>query len=404
MTKADFLMASLRQLTTGIVPSRGGAHSTHTAKDGKDKAAQFHEQLRLVSRGVKHAAQPKVDAAEPDPLQTAETEARVAEAVAQPDSVRTKDKARHPNAGERHESHAKDAPASQDWHAPETALSAVMSKLDQPPKAAAFDDKDKGTARATQPERRGDPLAAPLKPDAPARTTATDEMPGQNVQLSLAAANTRGASPVKVVVRQQETHFQPVPQLTQLQKIVDHVAADMPAATAQPDAAAVNAATQDAPRAADKPVKILTVQLDPPSLGTVTVRVRLTGDAVDVQVSADRYDTAQMLRHERDALTERMHSAGYKFEISSIDHNRVGDIAASGQTPSRSDHQQSSSQQQQPQGGLQFNGGNSERQQPGDAQAGARQNRQGHDQFAERPTQRREQDAAQDRSGGAVYL
>lgn len=392
MNKADLLMASLRQLAASTITPRGG--NTPAAKDGKEKAAQFHEQLRLVSQGAKHAAKPAVETVEPDPLQAAEDAVRVADAVEQPTSARTKDKVRQPHGSARHSADADGASVPQDWRGPEAALSAVMSKLEQAPPA-----NDDAATRVDETQARQGRRGSHAMLDEPAN--AADEVPDQNVKLSVGAAETRGASTVKVVVREQETHFEPVPQLTQLQKIADRVAADLSTTAGSSDTSAANIMPQDTSRVADKPVKILTVQLDPPSLGTVTVKVRLTGDAVDVQVSADRYETTQMLRHERDALTERMHSAGYNFEISSIDHNRVGDISATGQTPSRSDHQQSS--QQQSQGGAQFNGGNSERQ-SSDAQAGARQNRQGHEQFAERVAQSRDQEPAQDRASGALYL
>jgi len=395
MNKADLLMASLRQLAASTIAPRGS--NTPAAKDGKEKAAQFHEQLRLVSQGAKHVAKPMVEIAEPDPLQATEDAIGSADAVEQPVSVRAKDKVKQPHGSARHSADADGVSVSQDWRGPEASLSAVMSKLDQA-KATPVED-DATRVDETQPHQGRRATHAML--DEPANTATADDVPDQNVKLSVGSAETRNASAVKVVVREQETHFEPVPQLTQLQKIADRVAADLSTAAGPVDTGAANAMLQDAPRVTDKPVKILTVQLDPPSLGTVTVKVRLAGDAVDVQVSAERYETTQMLRHERDALTERMHSAGYNFEISSIDHNRVADIGASGQTPSRSDHQQSS--QQQSQGGAQFNGGNSERQ-SGDAQAGARQNRQGHDQFAERAARSRDQEPAQDRSGSALYL
>lgn len=400
MNKADLLMASLRQLAAGnAVTSRSGLHNASTAKDGKDKAAQFHEQLRLVSQGAKHAAKSAVETVEADPLQAAEAAVGIADAATQPVSIRSKDKVKQPHDGTRHSSDEDSDSATQDWRGPEAALSVVMSKLDQAPKAASADD-DAMTGVAQSQGRDGRRMSVAAL-DESAKTAAADAVTDQNVKLSVGSAETRNAQPMKVVVREQETHFEPVQQLTQLQKIVDRVATDISGSTGLPDSGAANTMLQDTPRVTDKPVKILTVQLDPPSLGTVTVRVRLTGDAVDVQVSAERYETTQMLRHERDALIERMHSAGYNFEISSIDHNRIGDVGATGQTPSRSDHQQSS--QQQSQGGVQINGGGSERQ-SNDAQAGARQNRQGHDQFAERVARNRDQEPAQDGTGGALYL
>lgn len=398
MNKADLLMASLRQLAASTIVPRGG--NTPAAKDGKDKAAQFHEQLRLVSQVAKHAAKPAAETVEPDPLQTAADAVHIADALEQTASARTKDKIKQPHGSARHSADSDGASGPQDWRGPEAALSAAMSKLEQAPKAALANSDVAGVDESQPGEGR---RVTEAMPDRPAKTAPVDKAPDQNVKLSVGAAEARGAQTTKVVVREQQTHFEPVQQLPQLQKIVDRVATDLSTAAAPGDTNAGNVGVQDAPHVAGKPVKILTVELDPPNLGTVTVKVRLTGDAVDVQVTADRYETTQMLRHERDALTERMHSAGYNFEISSIDHNRIGDVSASGQMPSRSDHQQSSQQHHQQQGGALINGGSSERQ-SSDAQPGARQNRQGHDQFAERVARNRDQEPAQDRAGGALYL
>ena len=118
---------------------------------------------------------------------------------------------------------------------------------------------------------------------------------------------------------------------------------------------------------------MLTLQLDPPSMGIVTVRMRLAGDAVEVRLSADRQDTTQLLRQEQGALVDAMQSAGYTFDIASIDHSAGSNANPNaGQSHTQSDQQQS----QQPNGGSLFGNGTSERQ-SNDAQAGARHNRQG---------------------------
>ena len=64
MNKADLLMAGLRQLAAGKAAPRTGIQSATVAKDGKDKAEHFREQLRLIAQGTKHAAKPAVEGAE----------------------------------------------------------------------------------------------------------------------------------------------------------------------------------------------------------------------------------------------------------------------------------------------------------------------------------------------------
>ena len=64
MNKADLLMAGLRQLAAGKTVPRTGIQSATVAKDGKDKAEHFREQLRLIAQGTKHPAKPAVEGAE----------------------------------------------------------------------------------------------------------------------------------------------------------------------------------------------------------------------------------------------------------------------------------------------------------------------------------------------------
>ena len=58
MNKADLLMAGLRQLAAGKTVPRMGIQSATVAKDGKDKAEHFREQLRLIAQGTKHERNP----------------------------------------------------------------------------------------------------------------------------------------------------------------------------------------------------------------------------------------------------------------------------------------------------------------------------------------------------------
>jgi chemotaxis protein MotD len=66
------------------------------------------------------------------------------------------------------------------------------------------------------------------------------------------------------------------------------------------------------------PVKVLTIQLHPVELGTVTVRMTLKGDAMDVEVEAGRRATAQAIDADREALTGLLRSAGYHVEALTV--------------------------------------------------------------------------------------
>jgi chemotaxis protein MotD len=153
----------------------------------------------------------------------------------------------------------------------------------------------------------------------------------------------------KVSVLQQETHFPPVQQFNAPQQIANSVVAELngssaAASSAPPDPASIQS------NAPDQPLKILTISLDPPALGNVTVRLRLMGNSVSVHLAADRRDTSQLLDQQRDSIRELMRSAGYVADVAPVQHGTLdGFQGGSGQSqPSLSGQQQSSHPQGTP--------------------------------------------------------
>ncbi|MGY8634213.1 flagellar hook-length control protein FliK [Bradyrhizobium sp. 14AA] len=197
----------------------------------------------------------------------------------------------------------------------------------------------------------------------------------------------------KVTVVQQETHLPPA-QFNAPQQVANAVVAELkesagPTASAAPDLAASQT------NAPDQPLKILTINLEPPALGNVTVRLRLVGTEVSVHLAAERKDTSQMLDQQRDSIRDLMQSAGYVADVAPVQHGSLdGFQSGSGQSqPQLSGQQQQSSQSQGT-----FDGtGTSSGQSDGDAKQ-ARQERQ--------PNQetRHDQDVGPQTRRGPVYL
>lgn len=402
MNKADPLIAAFRQLAVGKVASRLGGQNATIAKDGKDKAEHFREQLRSVAQGAKPAPRAEIKRAETDVTQSLEVPDRIVEVIEEVTS-RPKERGSPPSEIPPQQVAAEMTPLPLEWRGPEAALSAVISRLDQAQTPSRRDDT--APPHVAHTESRPERPEVPLKDDVELK--AGDAMEGpksdapteQRIALSVNVTETRALPAVKVVVREQETHFEPVQQPTLLQKIVDRMATDLPAASPQAGSSSPDTALP-MPRLADKPVRILTLQLDPPDLGAVIVKMRLIGDAVEVRLSADRYETTQMLQQERGSLTDVMKSAGYAFDIASIDHSRASDAnPGAGQQQAQPEQRQS----QQLHGGSQIDNATSERQ-SSDAQAGSRQNRRQHDQFSEPAERHQEQEVVRNRNGGAVYL
>ncbi|MGY8666540.1 flagellar hook-length control protein FliK [Bradyrhizobium sp. UFLA05-109] len=215
-----------------------------------------------------------------------------------------------------------------------------------------------------------------------------------NVERAAKSAG-RDALPetTKVTVVQQETHLPPVAQFSPTQQVANAVVSELksspaPAASAAADLVGAQSNTSD------QPLKILTINLEPPALGNVTVRLRLVGTEVSVHLAAERKDTSQMLDQQRDSIRDLMQSAGYVAEVAPVQHGALdGFQAGSGQPqPSLSGQPQS----QNAQGA--FDGSNAS---SGQSDGGARQARD-----EQQPNQetRHEQDVAQRTRRGPVYL
>ncbi|MGE0849576.1 MAG: flagellar hook-length control protein FliK [Hyphomicrobiaceae bacterium] len=61
-------------------------------------------------------------------------------------------------------------------------------------------------------------------------------------------------------------------------------------------------------------VKVLHLQLQPDDLGTITIRMSLKGDALEIRLEASRSETAGMLQRDQDALAKLIGAAGYRIE------------------------------------------------------------------------------------------
>jgi chemotaxis protein MotD len=86
-------------------------------------------------------------------------------------------------------------------------------------------------------------------------------------------------------------------------------------------------------QATAKPIlKVLQIQLQPAELGTVSIRMELREGGLVLHVEAAKAETAEIIRSDKDALSNLLRSSGYNVDASSI---RVVDgdrTAASQQT------------------------------------------------------------------------
>lgn len=260
----------------------------------------------------------------------------------------------------------------------------------------------RSTADASGPRPR--PAAANLQAMPEESDVQSKAMPAATSGFEAVTANVeraaksagRDALPetTKVTVVQQETHLPPVPQFSATQQVANAVVSELKGSTAPAASAAADLAGAQS-NAPDQPLKILTVNLEPPALGNVTVRLRLVGTEVSVQLAAQRKDTSAMLDQQRDQIRDLMQSAGYVADVVPVQHGSLdGFQPGSGQSQSQLAGQQQQSSQSQ---GAFSGAGTSS----GQSDDGARQARQD-----QQPNQeaRHDQDVAPHTRRGPVYL
>lgn len=276
--------------------------------------------------------------------------------------------------------------------APERAghSSTISNLLDAGPTKPVVGDPGMRASGAAPQGATAPPAHAPAPKDISAGTGF--EAIAANIER-VARLSGRDAVPetIKVSVLQQETHLPAVPQLTATQQVANAVVAELKSSSASASSAAADLVSAQS-KAPDQPLKILTIGLDPPALGNVTVRLRLAGDTVSVHLAADRRDTSQLLEQQRDSIRELMRSVGYVADVAPVRHGTLDGLqAGSGQSQTPLSGQQQSSH------GTPDNFSPSS----GQPQGGAKQARQErhHDQ-----EMHHEQDVVSHNRRGAVYL
>jgi hypothetical protein len=65
-------------------------------------------------------------------------------------------------------------------------------------------------------------------------------------------------------------------------------------------------------------VRVLQIELEPPELGTVSIRLKLESQALELRISADQAGTADLIRRDQSVLTRLLQSAGYNVETLSV--------------------------------------------------------------------------------------
>jgi chemotaxis protein MotD len=125
------------------------------------------------------------------------------------------------------------------------------------------------------------------------------------------------SAPVKGLVVNQHSQLVPSIGMSPAQQIAELVAAgagpgdlDASAITTQ-SSRALNAAGAADSNLSMSRVQTMTLQLDPESLGKVTVSMRLSGTRLDLRVETERPETMQLIGKEKDLLAGKLQAAGF---------------------------------------------------------------------------------------------
>lgn len=172
---------------------------------------------------------------------------------------------------------------------------------------------------------------------------------GKDDGVSASAA----APDLKLAVLQTETHHAPVLHGGPMAQVAEGIRSELGDAgeTALTWSPAASAAAKPH---ADAPIKVLLIQLQPADLGTVTVRMSLKDDALELQIEASQQDTAQRLQQDQDSLSKVLRTAGYLIDGVAI---RAADPDRSLVLQSQTSASLSQSPHQQTAGGAPSEGG-----------------------------------------------
>ncbi|WP_332119783.1 flagellar hook-length control protein FliK [Azorhizobium caulinodans] len=148
-----------------------------------------------------------------------------------------------------------------------------------------------------------------------AEAARSDVKQGQTSNVSEAAHGTAETAPLTGTAGIAPTNAIATPNLPALQQIGAAIAAE---ATSMDQGAGIASADSSTAQVLAGPVRILQIQLKPDELGTVNVRMRLSGGTLEIQLRASNPETARMLERDRDALTDLLKASGISADTISI--------------------------------------------------------------------------------------
>jgi flagellar hook-length control protein FliK len=95
---------------------------------------------------------------------------------------------------------------------------------------------------------------------------------------------------------------------------------------------APNSAAAEQPYKPDVPMRVLTIALEPASLGAVTVRMKMSGSNIDLDIKVESVDALQSLTNTRDQLVDAIKATGCAVDSCTIQVGSASGSSDSSQT------------------------------------------------------------------------
>jgi flagellar hook-length control protein FliK len=233
------------------------------------------------------------------------------------------------------------------------ASSGAATRDQTQPNSHGGDAGDRAPSRAGRIDQETAPVAGQA-------TTATASSGAVQAGVNAVAANGLSSVPV-----------------AQLADVIASAAGELASqgGGAAPSGATANSA--DAARMA--PVKELDVQLNPASLGALTIQMRLNNGNLSVTIKADKSDTLKLIENERGSITDKLQSLNFSVDSLTV---KASDAVAPGSASTSADASNTGTsnygEAQQGQSGQTADGSHGGRFSQGAGEQGqsARQNRQ----------------------------
>lgn len=166
--------------------------------------------------------------------------------------------------------------------------------------------EDLPEAKVLRQEAHFAPVASSKTTERSAVAPAANAKPGSEVKKAIEPA------PASVDMSATEQPLSSAP-ARPAQQIADQIAAEVSSFES------AGGVRPDASQAAPAPMlKVLQIQLQPADLGTVTVRLELRQDELEVHVETSSAETADLIRGDKDTLSNLLRASGY-----AVDHNAI---------------------------------------------------------------------------------